>query len=63
MQSSKKDLIKNSSRRRFLTIISGGILSLIGTLYFTSYPKKSSDQEELILVNGWVLKKKDLDVI
>ncbi len=63
MKSSYKDLIKDSSRRRFLAIISGGILSLTGILSFASHPKKISDQEELVLVNGWVLKKKDLDVI
>ena len=58
-----KDLIKNNSRRRFLTIISIGTLSYIGILSFTSSSKKISKQEDLILVNGWVLKKKDLDVI
>lgn len=63
MQLLKESLIKNSSRRRFLTLISVGILSFISTRFFAVHPKKISDQEELILVNGWVLKKKDLNVI
>lgn len=58
-----KDLIKSKSRRRFLSIVSIATLSFIGTTSFTSNPKKTNDQDELILVNGWVLKKKDLDVI
>lgn len=63
MQSSNKDLIESKSRRRSFIMISGGLLSLIGTLYLKTSPKKSSDQEEFILVNGWVLKKKDLNVV
>ena len=49
------------SRRKFLSFLSA--LPLVGTLSFASNSKKISNEDELILVNGWVLKKKDLDVI
>lgn len=63
MQPCNRDLIQNRSRRKFFTTLKGGMLTLMSALYFTSCPKESTDQEEFIIVNGWVLKKKDLDVI
>jgi len=57
--------IKNNnnilSRRKFLSLFA--TLPLIGTFSIVSDPKDNIREDEFILVNGWVLKKRDLNVI
>lgn len=54
--------VKNRSRRQFLSYI--GILSFIASVPLVSYDfKKNREKEELILINGWILKKGDLNDI
>lgn len=56
--------INNNSlvpRRRFLSLLS--MIPMIGvTSYITDF-KKPVNEDDLILVNGWILKKKDINAI
>ena len=56
-----KENNEKMSRRQFLSIIS--TLPLISAMSFIMYPRKNSNQDELIFVSGWLLKKKDINVI
>jgi len=51
---------KYNSRRNFLSFIS--LLALLFTSSVTLFPsKKINDDEEYVFLNGWLLKKKDLN--
>jgi len=51
---------KDSSRRKFLSLTGMIALALTGLVpLFAS--KKIKDEEEYIFINGWLLKKKDLN--
>ena len=57
----KKNKNYKISRRQFLSLLS--TVPVIGAILFASDSKKMDNPDELILVNGWVLKKKDLDAV
>lgn len=53
---------KNGSRRKFLSYL--GVITLIFTMpssLFSKTSNKLKSEEEYILINGWLLKKKDLN--
>ena len=53
---------KNSSRRKFLSCL--GITVLSFTMHVTLFASnKIKNEEEYIFVNGWLLKKEDLNDI
>ena len=53
---------KNRSRRKFLSDV--GILTLLVSMPITLFASnKIKSEEEYIFIDGWLLKKKDLDDI
>ncbi len=53
----------NRSRRNFISVVSR--LSMFFTIFYVSGKswnefKEINDNEELVVVNGWILKKSDL---
>lgn len=58
-----KEIKMNNSRRNFISY--AGRLSMFFTIFYFSgkfwnESKKINDDEELVVVNGWILKKSDL---
>jgi len=51
---------KNRSRRKFLSYL--GIIAMVFTMPVTLFASnKIKNEEEYIFINGWLLKKKDLN--
>ncbi len=67
MQESKEQKYKINetmgSRREFLTVLGGAVFMLAVPLSFTPTSEKIKDEDEYIVVNGWLLKKEDLNDI
>ncbi len=49
---------RDISRRKFLSLVGMLTLFFINSI---STPKKINDEEEYVFINGWLLKKKDLN--
>jgi len=52
---------KNRSRRKFLSYL--GIMTVFFSMPITLFASNKIKSEEYIFINGWLLKKKDLDDI
>ena len=67
MQESKEQKYKikdmMGSRREFLTLLCGTVFMLAVPLSFTPKSEKIKDEDEYIVINGWLLKKEDLNDI
>lgn len=54
--------LDNRARRQFFSYF--GVLTFISAIPFISFSvDKSAEKEEFILIDGWLLKKEDLNVI
>ncbi len=54
---------KNRSRREFLSLVGTSAFIFLTSTYFMPKSEKIKDEDEYIIINGWLLKKKDLNDI
>lgn len=59
----RKDKKVDFSRRKIVSFLILTSFVSTGLFQIAKRSKKESDSEEFVLVNGWVLKTKDLNVI
>ncbi len=67
MQESKEQKYKINetmgSRREFLSLIGTSAFIFVTSTYFMPKSEKIKDEDEYIIINGWLLKKGDLNDI
>ncbi len=54
---------KGRSRREFLSTAGIVVFMLSSSFFFMSSSNKMKDEDEYIFINGWLLKKEDLNDI
>lgn len=60
----ERDKSKNHrSRRNFLSIVGMASFILATSTFFVPRSNKTKDEDEYIFVNGWLLKREDLNDI